>query len=195
MSYLIDELKFHFLDDFAKWIEKGIAVEWGNIEKRREDGEFAEYEEYEATMDYPLLREQYAAQAILHLLNTLVDEQLRKMVEASVMPAHDPAKPKFHFERIADLRYPEIKSAIEKSYGVELSSLEGWFDYENVRELDNAFKHRSGNKRFKELLDAGESINDVKHEVCIAFARSQIRPCVQLVKELHRISMRVIGCG
>lgn len=195
MSYLLDELKFHFLDDFAKWLEKGIAVEWGNIERRREDGEFSEYEEYEAAMDCPLLREQYAAQAILHLLNTLVDEQLRKMVEASMTPVHKPAKPKFHFERIADLSYPEIKSAIERSYGVEFSSLEGWSDYENVRELDNAFKHRSGNKRYKELLDAGENISDVKHEVSISFARSQIRPCVQLVKELHRISMRAIKRG
>lgn len=188
MLPLLEEQKFHFLADFSKWIAEEIANEWSKIEHRRENGKFAEFGELEVAMDYPLVREKYAAQMITHLLNTLVDEQLRKLVEVVTEPVFSPNKPQFHSERIANLSFKDIKKKIEGSYNIHLDNVADWHEYEIVRNIDNSFKHRSGYKRFNEVLEEGGNINEAKHSISVEKAREYIEVCLRIVRDLHRIA-------
>lgn len=189
ISPLLEEMKLHFLDDFARWITEGITREWNAIEHRAENGEFPDSENIESAMDYPLIREKYAAQAILHLLNTLVDEQLRYMAEAITEFQPPPTRPRWRSEKISNLSFRELKKIIEESYHIKLSALDGWNDYILIRNIDNASKHRSGLKHLREFFDEGGNLNEASHEVTVLDARTRISPCIELVRCLHKIAL------
>lgn len=186
-SPLLEEMKFLFLLDFIKWIDKKIAEEWSELEERKENGEFNEYEDYEAAMDYPLYRAKYAAEAVLHLLNALVDEQLRILVEVSKEYTFDPKKPALPAEKVSKLRFPEIKEHIEEKYKISLEDLDEWEHYTKIRNDVNNLKHSAGLKRLKEVLKKNGSLNELHYEPSLEDAKESVKICIRLVRSLHKI--------
>ena len=190
ISPLLEEMKFLFLRDFANWIDKGISIEWAGLEVRSENGEFKEYEDYEAAMDYPLFRANYAAEAVLHLLNTLVDEQLRNLVEASTEYSYDPNKPALPADKMRHLSFREIQNHIEDSYQIFLKDIEGWDHYVKIREIVNSLKHSAGQRRMKEVIAEGGSWNELHYKPKLEDAKESVDICIRLVRSLHSIANR-----
>jgi len=190
ISPLLEDMRFLFLRDFVNWLNNGIAIEWGKLEKRAENGEFEKYEDYEAAMDYPQFRAKYAAEAVLYLLNALVDEQLRNLVEAGTEYTLDPRKPALPAEEIARLSFREIQDHIEDMYKITLKDLEGWDDYIEIRNIVNSLKHSGGQRRIKEVLTEGGSWNDLHYKPKLEDAKKGLDICIHLVRTLLRIAHR-----
>ncbi|MBI3525387.1 MAG: hypothetical protein HY066_12870 [Betaproteobacteria bacterium] len=175
-------MKFHFLSDFTKWILEGVDRDISQLEQRAEGGEFAEYEDYEAAMDYPFLRAKYAAEAILHLLNALVDEQLRNVAEALTDFTFDPGSPKLPSERISRLSFEDLIKAIERGTGLSLSDLGGWKEYQRIRKIVNALKHSAGQRPLRGVLEEGGNISDLSYDVTMDDVKEGIAASLKLVR-------------
>lgn len=187
ISSLTEEMKFLFLRDFAQWIDEGIDREWGKLQKRAESGEFEEYENYEAAMDYPLFRAKYAAHAVLHLLNVLVDEQLRNIVSVSTEYSYEPNKPTLPSEIISRLSFREIRKHIEDRYKISLIDIEGWDHYLKIRKIVNALKHSSGERRLREVSEEEGTWKDLRYEPKLEDVKESVDICRRLVRSLFRI--------
>lgn len=187
ISPLIEEMKFYFLRDFVNWIDECIAREWGSIEKKRQTGEFAEYANYESAMDYPLFRAEYAAHAVLHLLNALVDEQLRNIVEASTEFTYDHTKPALPSEKVGRLSFGKIIKHIDNTLSISLTDIEGWNHYLQVREMVNALKHTAGKRHLGEVLNEGGSWDDLKYKPMLEDVKESVNVCRKLVSTLFEI--------
>lgn len=187
ISPLIEEMKFLFLRDFASWIDEGIGREWGKLQERTENGEFEEYENYETAMDYPLFRAKYAAHAVLHLLNALVDEQLRNVVAAGTEYTYDPNKPMLPSEKIAHLSFRKIQKHIEDRYRISLVDIEGWDHYLKIRKIVNTLKHSAGERRLRELFEEGSSWESLHYEPELEDAMESVDICLRFVRSLFRI--------
>lgn len=186
-SPLLEEMKFHFLADFTTWIQEGVGRDFSKLAQRAEEGAFAEYEDYEAAMDYPLLRAKYGAEAILHLLNALVDEQLRNIAEVSTDFTFDPGSPKLPAERISRLRFEDLIKMIERRIGMSLTDLEGWAEYQRIRTIVNALKHSAGRRPFSDVLNEGGNIGDLSYDVTMDEAKAGIAASLKLVRNLFSV--------
>jgi hypothetical protein len=154
-------LRFHidvhlqFLRDFLDHLERDVALEWAQIEKRNQNGDFPEYEDYEAAMDFPLFREKFSARAIINELNALVEEVLQSKAEPAWRLRHGKTEMKNIPSPVWEQRFGKIWELIEAYYGIRGSDIPGWDVYDKLRDMANAFKHRRGFRRFSNIFKKG----------------------------------------
>jgi hypothetical protein len=140
-------------------MEKDVALEWSEIEKQRDQGEFSDYGQYEAAMDLPLFREQFAVRAIVYELNTLAEEVIYSKVEPAWKREQEGTGGRGIPKPIWEQPIGVVWKLIEDCYEVRRSELPGWHVYDGLRDMANAFKHRRGFRRFSDI--AKKSVMDM----------------------------------
>lgn len=149
---IIEQLRF--LRSFLMRLEKDIGMEWAEIEKRNEEGEFQDFGDYEAAMDYPLFLEKFTVRSIFNELNILAEQTLHEAaasawrIEQEKRPGKVIPKPEW------ELPIERIWELIESYYNIRRSDLPGWAAYKELREINNAFKHRLGFRRFSDIFQS-----------------------------------------
>jgi hypothetical protein len=188
MIDLMVHAQLRFLRDFLSHLERDIALEWSEIEARNEEGAFHDFGDYEAAMDYPLFREEFAAKSLFNELNILVEETLHSAAasawraEQASQGANSLPKPEW------ELPIGKIWELIENHHNVNRKNLPGWDVYNKLREINNAFKHRRGFRRFSDLFQSDKkTLEDARHKAKIDNAKrfiDEIAPFILSVAKL-----------
>ena len=145
-------MELHFLRDFLDHLERDAARDWNELEARAENGEFEDIGDYESAMDYPLFRAEFGARAVYYELSALLESQLQALAEPAWRrlnsnPPVDPLKRKI----VHDLPIGRIRELVKNEYRIDFTEVDGWHQVARLREIVNAYKHRGGMKRFKDI--------------------------------------------
>ncbi|MEE8342834.1 MAG: hypothetical protein V3R51_03435 [Gammaproteobacteria bacterium] len=140
-------MHLHFLRDYLRKLDSIIAVEWRDIKSRSENGEFEEFGDYESAIDYPLFRSEYAARTVMYELNAMAEGVLQSLAEPFWREQQSSKK----IKSIHDLPFLAILELVEKHYEIYLKDVDGSDDFEELRKMVNAFKHRKGFRRHKDM--------------------------------------------
>lgn len=140
-------MQLHFLRDFSSQIESNVARAWSEIEEGNENGEFADFGAYESAMDYPLFRSDYGGRAVMNELNAMVEGALQGLAQPFWRNRQNSAQVK----TIHDLPFWAVVQLVEEKYGVKVNELEGAEEFELLRKMVNAFKHRKGFRKFQDM--------------------------------------------
>jgi hypothetical protein len=182
--------QLRFLRDFLSHLERDIALEWSEIETRNKEGEFRDFEDYESAMDYPLFREQFTAKSIFNELNILVEETLHSAaslpwrMEQATQRTDPLPKPEW------ELPIGKIWELIENHYCIRRTDLPGWEVYNELREMNNAFKHRRGFRRFRDILQSDKpSFEEARHKAKIDDAKRFLDEIERFILGVAKLSM------
>jgi hypothetical protein len=162
VNLVIVQGQLSLLANFLDRVSTDAGRELKAIEERNVDGTFDSLESYQAALDYPLARLHIAARAVAYELVALVESELHQVAHQPWLEAPKHKGPKNLLElaeagtdtklrMVSDLGFGEIAKLIESRLSVSLSSLAGWSEIEELREIVNAFKHRRGHKRLREI--------------------------------------------
>ena len=188
MIDIIVHEQLRFLRDFLSHLERDIALEWSEIETRNEEGEFRDFEDYEAAMDYPLFREEFTVKSIFNELNILVEQTLHSAASLVWRTERDIQKTGSRPKPEWELPIGKIWELIENHHGICRTDLPGWDVYNELREINNAFKHRRGFRRFSDILRSDKrSLEDAHHKAKIGNAKrflDEIGPFILSVAKL-----------
>jgi hypothetical protein len=162
--WLLEDMQIAFLKNFLDHVGCDVAAEWDQIDERNSRGDFPDYTDYEAALNFPLARLELAAKAILYELNALVEARLHALAEHPWQLAAELPGPKTISElrrvhpeslsrvkMVSDLSLKQIIKLIEAHYTVTLADLTGWDQFENNRAAVNSFKHRGGRKHNRDI--------------------------------------------
>lgn len=152
--------RLRLLRDFLDHLEKDVTLEWCEIEKRNENGEFPGYEDYEAAMDFPLFREKFSARSIVSELNALVEEVLQSKADPAWRARHERNEKTSIPSPIWEQQIGTVWELIEAYYGIRRSGISGWSIYDKLRDTANAFKHRRGFRRFSDIAQKGAFLSN-----------------------------------
>jgi hypothetical protein len=150
----------NFLDHVCAEAERELASI--NERVRREAFEGREFDD--GAFDAPLCRLEIAARAVQYELVALVETELHRSAHEPWLRSTKHRGPKTLLDlnqigpqslstlkRVSDLPFGKIQNLIEGYYGLTLSSLPKWAEVAALRESVNAFKHREGFRRFREI--------------------------------------------
>jgi len=140
-------MQIHFLRDYLNKQNSSIALEWGEIESKAENGEFKDFGDYETAMDYPLFRSEYTTRTVMYELNAMIEGVLQSMAE----PFWQEKKNSTKIKTIHDLPFWAITELVEKHYGTCLKDIDGYNVFEDLRKMVNAFKHRKGFRKHEDI--------------------------------------------
>ena len=197
----LEEMTLLFLEDFLDHIEKDVAAEWEEIERRKTAGEFVNYADYEDATNYPLVRLELGAKTVLYELNALVEYRLHSLAEPiwressrfaglkSIAEAATAGPESLaRLKMASDISIRKTIRLIEEHYGVRLSEIEGWEAFDDVRETVNNFKHRLGYRHISKIDWCGKDWSqNLRCDATIEKAREALAQIRGFLKGLWRM--------
>ena len=191
--------RLEFLQDFLEHTIRDVYTEWDDIEKRRENGDFSCFGDYERAMDFPLFREDIASRAILYELNALVESLLHAIARPLWLHSVSHKGPKQiqdlssitaeslkTLKMVSDLPIDEIITLIEVRYNIIFKNIDGWSEFLVFLSKVNAFKHRDGKKHFREInWEEKIASKDILHKFRFDDAETMLNQTSILLKNLR----------
>lgn len=190
MSYEPIEIgmQLHFLGDYLRKIDSSIAVEWGEIESRAENGEFEDFGDYESAMDYPLFRSQYAARTVMYELNAMVEGVLQNLADPFWQEQQNSEK----IKSIYDLPFWAVVEIVEKYYGIRLKDIDGSDAFYELRKAVNSFKHRKGFRRHEDLMRNPETGGvEFQYRATLELAEDFLEKIPLFLNRLYEIKVNI----
>jgi hypothetical protein len=134
-----------------------IGEEWNDVEKRNENGEFSEFEDYEAALDLPWFMEDFCARSFILELNIYVENILQERV-------HSAWNKKRKNGPVWEQQISTVWKLIEENYNIKKSDITNYNIYENLRDMANAFKHRKGFRLFSKIEQNMLDFNNARYK-------------------------------
>lgn len=169
-------MNLHFLRDFLDHLERDAEKEWIELQERAENGDFQDLGDYESAMDYPIFRAEFGARAVYYELNALLESQLQALAEP-VWRRMNPSTPadSLRLRSVEDLPIGRICALIKDRYGVDPAEVDGWEPVARLREIVNAYKHRQGMKRLRDICRNPETgAYDFRYETSLTEAAAYL---------------------
>ena len=184
--FLFVTMKVCLLKNFLAHVESDVAKEWQEIEYKKERGEFETFENYESVIDYPIFRARFAARAICYELYALTERVLRGLAAKEwhklEMSMPQSSKPR----TIYDLPIGQVIKMVETRFDIKVSEIEGGSDFDRLRKMVNAFKHRSGGRRIEDVLpDPETGFLEFQWEATLEEARLLLQSIPRFLQTLY----------
>lgn len=153
----LESLKF-----FLHAVSEVAGRDWDSIEKKRQAGNFAEYEDWDAASDRPFVLMDIAIRAIAYELVALTESELHHLANEPWLKLRKKNPRSFgptelkQIKMVSDLKFEKVIELAEIRIGIRLEEVDGWAEIKNLRDVVNAFKHRRGMRRWRDIDPAKE---------------------------------------
>jgi hypothetical protein len=185
--FLFVAVKLDLLNNFLEHVESDIAKELQEIKDKNQRGEFETFDDYESARDYPIFRERFGARAVCYELHALTEGVLRNLAAKEwhkELGIQQP--PSLKPKTIYDLQIGQVIKMIETRFDIKMSEVEGWSDFDRLRKMVNAFKHRSGGRRIEDMLpDPETGFLEFQWEATLEEARLLLQSIPRFLQALY----------
>lgn len=195
---LLFDLELSMLRHFLDHVAGGCAEETAEIKKKAEDGEYNEYEDYEAAFDRALFRHKYAVRLVYYELAAIIEREVQACASPAWQASRRHKGPKSlpevlslphgsieSLKMISDLNFSDLLKLLKEYCQIDLGQLPQAESVLEVRDIVNSFKHRHGFKEFRRqnsgILRIGE-----QHRPSTQEARDAIERVSLFVKTLWK---------
>ena len=210
MNPILIDCQLQSLKDFLGFVSEGAGREWDSIEHQRQAGEFTEYEDWDAASDRPFILVEIAIRAVAYELVALTESELHdlahepwiKLKKKDTKDAFDQEGIRLndlkHIKMASDLPFEKVLGLVQTRLSIRIEDVEGWAEIKKLRDAVNAFKHRRGMRRWRDIDLAGEGpyinlhhhINQEDITNAIAAVAKFLRHLQELTKKRLPISQR-----
>ncbi|OGP47111.1 MAG: hypothetical protein A2022_08245 [Deltaproteobacteria bacterium GWF2_42_12] len=189
------EMQFMTYKKFLDHVVSGTSIEFNEIERKRENGEYYSYGDYEREVEFTRLSQEIAARAVFYEVNSLVEKQLQDIAQKAWVESKKHKGPKSIYELIkssnpelkdlkmvSDLHFEQLKKIIEEYYNFSFKDVEGFDHYWELRKNVNSLKHCGGIKDFRKdksnkLIEFVNASIDIAEDTIENTSPSSTRKC------------------
>lgn len=188
------------LRNFLDRVSADAIEELEEIKGRCGSGQIADYLDYEHQTDFPFARVEIATRAVAYEVVALVEAQLQALAEAPWRRSlkstglkriadipHPNPESLATLKVVSGLPFPEIVRLVEQEYRIKMADLPGWQQLQELRDLVNSFKHRSGWKRPDQInwWQKDHDISAFKNELGFDEASSNLNAASDFLRALN----------
>lgn len=163
------EIRLNTIKNFLDHVLQESGKEIEQVVEQNEEGNFAGLDDFDNALFYPLERQEIAIRAVFYEITALVEHELQNSAQQPWLLSDKYKKELKKSQKTVELSdskiislgivstccsFGEIRTFIEKHYGIKIDELPGKKLLWDIKDIINSSKHRLGHKDLKkhELL-------------------------------------------
>jgi len=175
-QYILLDIKLKSLKSFLSFNDRQCSFGIEDVEKKYSLGKYETLDDYENEFFHYVMHQELAARTIYYEITALVEAELHRIAyplwiksekysgSKTIADLKNSANSNLKsLKIISDLKINEVIKLIEKNYDIKILDLEGAHLLDEIREIVNAFKHRSGLVDFRKRTNDSASVKLIEH--------------------------------